>query len=175
MADDDKESKTPPKEKPPSKESTSVEVPQKGKTPVEAPTKAEARPEPATSSNYSRGEGQNRSLKPIRITGTRFSRGEEKETIIRQPLLASITDVFCSSSVPSTHMPCTMTAVRRATATSRASFQDAKLLAQLSKLRIAPKPVERSSRIGWPRRRWPSARPDQTKHKAVSNLLRGSV
>ena len=48
MTGDDKKSKTPPKEKPPSKEKTSVE----------APTKAEAKPEPATSSNYSRGEGQ---------------------------------------------------------------------------------------------------------------------
>ena len=58
MAGDDKKSKTPPKEKPPSKESTSVEAPQKGKTPVEASTEAEAKPELATSSNYSRGEGQ---------------------------------------------------------------------------------------------------------------------
>jgi hypothetical protein len=58
MASDDKKLKTPPKEKPPSRENTSAEAPQKGKTPAEAPTKAEATPEPATSSNYSRGEGQ---------------------------------------------------------------------------------------------------------------------
>ena len=80
MAGDDKKSKTPPKEKPPSKESTSVEALQKGKTPVEAPTKAEAKPEPATSSNYSRGEGQ----KPVSQAykdnwNAIFARGKKKK------------------------------------------------------------------------------------------------
>jgi hypothetical protein len=66
MAGDDKKSKTPPKEKPPAKEKTSVETPPKNKTsedktPAEAPAKTEATGEAmvgAAPSTYSRGEGQ---------------------------------------------------------------------------------------------------------------------
>lgn len=60
MASDDKKSKTPPKEKAPSKEKTSVDAPPKDITPAEAPTKTEATGEAkgAAASAYSRGEGQ---------------------------------------------------------------------------------------------------------------------
>jgi hypothetical protein len=66
MAGDDKKSKTPPKEKPPSKEKTSVEAPPKDKssedkTPAEAPAKTETTGEAKVGtapSTYSRGEGQ---------------------------------------------------------------------------------------------------------------------
>jgi hypothetical protein len=66
MADDDKKSKTPPKEKPPSKEKTSIEAQPKDKTsedkaPAEAPAKTDVAGEAKVGtapSTYSRGEGQ---------------------------------------------------------------------------------------------------------------------
>ena len=66
MADDDNKSKTLPREKPPSKEKTSVEAPpedktSENKTPAEAAAKTEATGDAkvgAAPSTYSRGEGQ---------------------------------------------------------------------------------------------------------------------